>query len=900
MDSLRNENEEEEGLVSPEGENEEEEKDDAALRRLANQAEVGPRTPEYHQQLVRIAAAESRKWNSLGTDASARPAAGDGSAISPTPMGTATWSSLGPGTARSSYNGTYYRSIDTGRITKIRVKPNNAKTVYIATAGGGVWKATDFGQYPTWQPITDQIGTLAVGALDLDPNDGKTVWIGLGDAYDQQGGGLVKSTDEGQTWGDPILLSATHPVDGQPTISNNVRDIAIDPTNTTNILVASNDGFYRSTDAGATFNFIDLPNTAATGPVREATWSLVFLGKGADGNSQWLLSGAYACPGGQPPHPASGTQNRLLSTAACASNPAVGNYGDIWKSTDSGATWVSTRASGLLPASVTGSAATDVSLIHMAASGTADPAATVVYAIGGSLNDTASATNAVLKSVDGGNTWTVVATKSTAVTNPTTLTTNCRTTDMGQGQSWYDLAIGVDPADANRVLIGGSLCGARTIDGGATWQLVAHWLPQGGSGYTAEGFLPYVHADWHTATITRIGGVLTALVGHDGGLSVSRDLFDAPSGTQVNWHHPNIGVVTHLPYSVGSGDPVYGNASVVFSGLQDNGTRFRLLEDESFMGDWDVQNWDQIRGGDGIGTAVAGNNRGQNPVYWISVQGQWWYCQPRMYDCSRATRIDNGVETSNYRRATVTLPAGDSYPFMIRYSPTFDERSSVIATTSLQRLEAHRGSGVQPPDVPAADAQRHQRGRRDPWPPWPRRDRLASRVHRGRRAGAHLRPAPEQRRLGPDRGQGRHQRLAARRRHRPPGGQWLGRVRPARLHPVGGHPAPGRRAWAARTSPRPGSWPPWRAPPWPAAPSPTRWATCSRPPTAAPPGCPSTATAPAPTCRTSRCGWCASIRAMPPTPPSTRAPSWACTAPPTAATPGPATARACPWCASMT
>jgi photosystem II stability/assembly factor-like uncharacterized protein len=686
MDDLRGEHEgEEEGLAAEEGEAEE--KDDAALRRLANQAEIGPRSPEFHQYLLRIATAETRKWNGTGP----------GRTLASTPAGTATWVNIGPGSARSSYNGTYYKSIDSGRATKIRIKPGDPKTVYLATSGGGVWKTTDFGQFPTWTPLTDKLGTLAIGAMDVDPADGKTIWLGLGDAFDQQGGGLVKSSDEGMTWGEPLLLSTPkHPADDQPTITSNVRDIRIDPTNANHLLVATNDGFYRSTDGGVTFSFIDLPNTTATGKVREATWSIVYLGQ-AGGHSQWLVSGAYACPGGQPPHPATGTQNRLLSTDTCASKPDVGNYGDIWKSTDSGATWSSARASGTLPSAVTGSGAKDISHIHMATSGTADPAATVVYAIGGSLKESAGATNAVLKSLDGGNTWKVVATRDTPVTNPTPPVGNppvpdCSTVDVGHDQSWYNLAIGVDPVDPNRVLIGGNLCGIRSIDGGTTWQNVAHWLPQSGRGYTSEGFLPYVHADWHTATLVRAGGIFMALVGTDGGISVSYDVFDRASGTQVSWHHPDVGLVTHLSYSVGSGDPVFGNGSVVFSGLQDNGTRFRLVHDEHFISEYTEQNWDQIRGGDGIGTAVARDPRGRNPVYWISVQGQWMFCQPRLRDCSRATRIENGVETPNYRLTQVaalpetTLPSGtvvkDTYPFGIRYSPTYDAASSVIAHTT--------------------------------------------------------------------------------------------------------------------------------------------------------------------------------------------------------------------------
>lgn len=710
MDDLQM-NPEEEGEEEGTAEAEAAERDYADVRRLAMQAEVGPRSPEFYQQLMLTAAAERQKWSALA----AQP--GDVLAASPSSPGTRPWTNLGPGSARSSYNGTYYKSVDSGRPTAIKVKPSDPKTVYLATAGGGVWKTSDFGQYPTWTPITDTLGTLATGALELDPNNESVLWLGLGDAYDQQGGGLVKSTDEGATWSAPILLSAAaHPVDGKSSITNNVRAIKVDPLNSNNILVATDDGIYRSTD-GATFTLMDLPNTAATGPVREATWSIVYLGA-SGGQSQWLVSGQYACPNSLPPNPASGTQNRALGTAACPTNAAVGNYGDIWKSTDSGATWVSLRASGALPASVTSSTANDLGQVQLAASGTANPAATVVYALGGSLNDSASATNAVLKSVNGGSTWTQLVNKNTPVTNPTVLATDCTTLNVGHDQSWYNLAIAVDPLDANRVLIGGNLCGIRSRDGGATWQNMAHWLPQGGGGYTAEGFLPYVHADWHTATIFHSGSTFMAMAGTDGGLFLSYDVFDRDSGATVNWLFPDVGLVTQLPYSIGSGDPTLGNASVAFSGLQDNGTRFRLIDDENFIFDINTQNWDQISGGDGIGTAVANDPRGRNPVYWISVQSQHKYCRPRAHDCSRATRIENGSEISNWTRVAPSLPSGDSLPFSIRYSPLNDEASTVLAisTQNLYRITVDPVSDraaytrITPSGIVVAGATRSTRG----------------------------------------------------------------------------------------------------------------------------------------------------------------------------------------------
>jgi hypothetical protein len=52
---------------------EKEERDDADLRRLAMQAELGPRSPSFHQHLMQLAAVEARRWHGDGAEAPARP-----------------------------------------------------------------------------------------------------------------------------------------------------------------------------------------------------------------------------------------------------------------------------------------------------------------------------------------------------------------------------------------------------------------------------------------------------------------------------------------------------------------------------------------------------------------------------------------------------------------------------------------------------------------------------------------------------------------------------------------------------------------------------------------------------------------------------------------------------------
>jgi hypothetical protein len=683
------------------------EEDDAKLRLLMQLVEWGWRKPAAQAEILQIARTEHFKAMAMQGSTSRAVRVAPDAPLTPTPPGNVAWASLGPAAARMQFNGTYFTGMDSGRPTAIRVDPRTANTVYLATSGGGVWKTTNFDATdPTWVPITDNLGSLAIGAMDLDPSNPDTVYVGTGDAFDQKGGQVLKAANQGATWGLPVsLATVASAVTGGPLAAAEVRALKVDPVNPLIVLAASDVGLWRSTDGGASFSLVDLPNT--TSPVLESTWDLAYLGN-VGGVSQWLLSGVYACPGALPPLAG-------LGVPTCAGG--IGNAGDIWLSSDAGATWSSLRAAGVLP--TPGSLGSDYGRIALGAGAPqVNPANTTVYAEVGSIDENLSKTIALFKTVDGGATWTTVGTPATAnLSNPTTSSSDCNTLNMGHAQSWYNLAVAVDPTNANNAIVGGDLCSARTLDGGATWQLVSHWLPSSGRSQTAQGALPYVHADWHTATAVKIGPKFMMLAGTDGGLFASYDTFSALQPNLVNWYFPDAGLATHLAYSVGSGDPVLGNPSLLWTGLQDNGTRWRLSENNLDL-NLVTQVYDQLIGGDGIGNAMASDASGRNATYWASVQGSWRFCRPRLKDCGKSTHIEaKGSEVANWRNATFTLPSGDGAPFFIRYSATFDAAASVITFSNLNawRLtasdnDAFVATRLTPSGITAAGAARVLRG----------------------------------------------------------------------------------------------------------------------------------------------------------------------------------------------
>src|SRR5438552_13067645 len=93
-----------------------------------------------------------------------------------------------------------------GWVTDIAVPETPARdhlyTIYAATRSGGLWKTTNAGT--TWKNISDGVGAAAVGSVAIAPSNPGIVWMGTGDhaatRSSYSGKGVFKSTDAGATW----------------------------------------------------------------------------------------------------------------------------------------------------------------------------------------------------------------------------------------------------------------------------------------------------------------------------------------------------------------------------------------------------------------------------------------------------------------------------------------------------------------------------------------------------------------------------------------------------------------------------------------------------------------------------------------------------------------------------
>jgi photosystem II stability/assembly factor-like uncharacterized protein len=396
-------------------------------------------------------------WQQLGSAANAVAIAVDPSRPSTIYVGTS------QGILKSTDRGETFTDISgnlpVGAVAKIAVDPSNESTLYIvntspsAASPGStsiIYKTSDGGT--TWNALPTGLPTNAyVTVLSIAPSSPSTVYAfappNFAPAVASQpfAGGLIRSTDGGQTW---KML---------PVVSPNtfIGILVIDPIKSTTLYALGNGGVLKSTDGGDTWNSLSNnlppglnPNALGIDPSNPNTIYLALqmfgpqglswnIGKSTDGGASWTLSSITL-----PPNigistllvdPATPSQLYLGASGInfpLAGNPGGGATGGVFKSVDTGASFnsastglvsydIRTLAVGAGSSAIyaggfggvaqsidTGASWNMTGLVSYTGSLTADPAdPNTLYAETGRPNGCDSSENLVFSTNDAGANW---------------------------------------------------------------------------------------------------------------------------------------------------------------------------------------------------------------------------------------------------------------------------------------------------------------------------------------------------------------------------------------------------------------------------------------------------------------------------------------------------------------
>ena len=222
------------------------------------------------------------------------------------------------------FSGMKWRSIGPfrgGRVVAVSGIPGDPVTYFFGSADGGVWKTPNAGV--TWEPLFDGQPIASIGALAVAPSNPQVIYAGTGESDIRSdlssGDGVYRSSDGGKTWSDVGLKD-----------SRQISRIVVDPKNADVVYVGAlghaygpnpERGVYKSADGGKTWTHV-----LDQGP--EVGVSDLAI---ASGNSAILFAATWHAH--RPP----------WSTYA----PLEGGSGGLFRSTDSGATWIRLKGNGL-------------------------------------------------------------------------------------------------------------------------------------------------------------------------------------------------------------------------------------------------------------------------------------------------------------------------------------------------------------------------------------------------------------------------------------------------------------------------------------------------------------------------------------------------------------------------
>jgi photosystem II stability/assembly factor-like uncharacterized protein len=440
-----------------------------------------------------------------------------------------------------------------GRYVELAVVESNPRVFYAATATGGLWKTVNNGV--TFTSVFDDQPDAALGAVAVSQSNPNIVYVGAGEANNSRstydGKGMYKSTDAGATWTNIGLPNA-----------GRIGRIVVHPTDPNTVHVAVSGrlysenperGMYRTTDGGR-------------------TWTKTLDHK-VDGREIGAIDVAM-----DPSNP----QILYAATYDKVRKPwtfAEGGPGSaIWKSTNGGSSW--TQLTTGLPTGMIGRIGLSIyrkdpkivyAVVENANSATVDPAERarrLREGFGdGSIGDE------LYRSDDAGATWRKVAPVPAAGAAGAGGRGGQVPGWTGGGPPYWYGQIRVDPNDPEHVYLL-SVAVTHTTDGGKTWG-------------RPFGFGGDNHALWINPNDSD-----HLILGHDHGMGVSFD-------RGQSWLSPDnkplaqfyaIGFDMERPYNV-------------YGGMQDNGSN-RGPSTLKSGGPIPFEAWYRVGGGDGFYNVV--------------------------------------------------------------------------------------------------------------------------------------------------------------------------------------------------------------------------------------------------------------------------------------------------------
>ena len=359
-----------------------------------------------------------------------------------------------------------------GRSAAVTGVPGKANLFYMGSTGGGVWKTTDAGN--TWKNISDGFFGGSVGSVALSEWDNNVIYVGNGEKTVRgnvsSGDGIWKSVDAGKTWKQIGLKNSRH-----------VPRIRIHPKNPDIVYAAvlgdlykstTDRGVYKSTNGGLSWKKVLFANADA------GAIDLII-----DPNNSRVL---YAS-----------TWNVRRTPYSLSSG---GSGSALWKSIDSGETWVNISTNEGLPKGIWGISGVTISPVN----------SDIVWAL------IENKDGGVYKSVDAGKTWKLINSERKL-----------------RQRAWYYTRIYADTQDENTIYVM-NVRYHRSKDGGKTYET-----------YNAP------HGDHHDLWISPEDNQ-RMIIGDDGGAQIS---FDAGENWTTYHNQPTsqfyrVTTDNHFPYRI--------------------------------------------------------------------------------------------------------------------------------------------------------------------------------------------------------------------------------------------------------------------------------------------------------------------------------------------------------------